>query len=283
MKIKIGLLAILFAQLLTSCSKNNSNSTHSRLIYAEDSRYLYTRDLDDNNRIMVFLADEQQTIIGFQWMERLQKVAVKVYETGISSSSYSIYLVKSDGSEARKLLDTQFSSAVLSPNGIGIIYLKNNDLTYSLIDGSEERNLTNKPSHYKDFSFSPDGSMIIYSVTKDYNTVTIYTMGYDGSNPQKVMEAPYEDISHPKITPDGKRVYFAEKNKIMLSDFDGQNRKVLIDKSEEANRYIYNPYWSTDRKSMAFTYGGYCYITSIDGSNVRKLNIRGQKVVLTRF
>jgi Tol biopolymer transport system component len=63
-------------------------------------------------------------------------------------------------------------------------------------DGSNQRNLTNNPaqdSTGSDFSWSPDGSRILFNTDRDGN-FEVYVMDADGSNPTNLSNDPGDDV-----------------------------------------------------------------------------------------
>jgi len=86
---------------------------------------------------------------------------------------------------------------------------------------------------------------------------TLYTMGQDGSDVQRLPLNISGSAISPDWSPDGKRVTFTDQvgdsQSIWTADADGTNAHVLVDCSGACLGTDY-PAWSPDGKSIAFTY-----------------------------
>ncbi|HSB66931.1 MAG TPA: hypothetical protein VLD65_10150 [Anaerolineales bacterium] len=107
---------------------------------------------------------------------------------------FDIYVMKADGSEIRKVIDTGMNDYFpdWSPDGSQITFFGTEwprvrqDIFTVYTDGSSLVNLTNTPQVVdEDPKWSPDGSKIIFQSDRDGN-FEIYLMNTDGSQPQNL-------------------------------------------------------------------------------------------------
>ncbi|HEY0070674.1 MAG TPA: hypothetical protein VGE04_11975 [Chloroflexia bacterium] len=84
-------------------------------------------------------------------------------------------------------------------------------------DGTSPVNLTNNPAQDDDAAYSPDGSKIAFSSTRDAGDQEIYVMNNDGSNPVRLTNSPGEDKS-PSWSPDGARIVFVSRRNNLAED-----------------------------------------------------------------
>jgi len=82
--------------------------------------------------------------------------------------------------------------------------------------------------------WSPDGSQIVFASTRDGDW-EIYTMGADGTNPQRLTHSPGRD-AHPMFMPGGRRIVFqsprghavADQVDLYLMDADGRHPRRIV-------------------------------------------------------
>ncbi|HEX8219631.1 MAG TPA: DPP IV N-terminal domain-containing protein [Chloroflexia bacterium] len=84
-------------------------------------------------------------------------------------------------------------------------------------DGTAPINLTNNPADEDDAAYSPDGSKIAFSSTRDAGDQEIYVMNNDGSNPVRLTNSPGQDFS-PSWSPDGSRIVFVSRRNNLAED-----------------------------------------------------------------
>jgi Tol biopolymer transport system component len=118
-----------------------------------------------------------------------------------------IYVMDSTGGNVTRLTDNeQFDGfPIWSPDGSNIAYIsldglgeeQNPEIFAMNSDGSDQRNLTNDPAqdgYNWEFSWSPDGSQILYTTDRDGN-LEIYIMDADGGNQTNLTNNPANDHS----------------------------------------------------------------------------------------
>jgi Tol biopolymer transport system component len=147
--------------------------------------------------------------------------------------SYDIWAAKEDGSDLKRLTDTDHydAEATVSPDGRWIVFTstRSGDIEIWKMrrDGSDVTQLTDEPGYDGGPFFSPDGKRICYRASRpapgkeldDYrrllgkdlirpSTLEIYWMDADGSDKTRVTDNGAANFA-PYFTPDGKRIIFA--------------------------------------------------------------------------
>ena len=85
-------------------------------------------------------------------------------------------------------------------------------------DGSNQTRLTYTPSKDYSPSWSPDGSKIAFSSSRDGN-YEIYVMDADGSNQTNLTNNSAND-SGPSWSPDGSKIAFSSSRDVYIMDVD---------------------------------------------------------------
>lgn len=163
---------------------------------------------------------------------------------------YQIYLIQGDGSDERRLIETEFSSLHPDwhPSGTkvsfdteynldGDIYVVNsdgNDLTLLIEDG-----------FWADWS--PDGSQIVFASKRD-GRMELYVADADGNNQQRLTDNERFEF-FPAWSPDGQRIAYAtvEQKRIFVIDTDGSDERQVIHEIDGENAC-----WSPDGMHIAF-------------------------------
>jgi hypothetical protein len=135
-------------------------------------------------------------------------------------------------------------------------------------DGSDVRQLTANTGDDYAAAWSPDGSMLAFTTTRDVVS-QIYVMNADGSD-IRPLTADQDSHSQPSWSPDGTKIAYVTQNlgqgDIWVMDTEGSNRVQLT--SDEYNDAW--PVWSPDGSQIVFVRGTdnqEIYVMDADGSN----------------
>ncbi len=129
------------------------------------------------------------------------------------------------------------------------------DIFEADLDGSNLRRLTTTPGYDAEASYSPDGSMIVFTSQRD-DDLEIYVMNADGSDQRRITYGKGYD-GGPFFSPDSQTILYRgdrrEDGKMNLQlrivNTDGTNDRAITDND------IFNwcPYWSPSGKSFIYT------------------------------
>ena len=110
----------------------------------------------------------------------------------------------------RRLTNIINSYPCSSPDGTQVVFQSNRTGRYEIyvmnLDGSDVRQLTDRPGDNVTPSWSPDGSSLAFAANIGDNS-DIYLMNADGSDVRRLTEHPGDD-SHPHWSADGERIIF---------------------------------------------------------------------------
>ena len=205
-----------------------------------------------------------------------------------------IFVMNADGSGVTRVTnrpDSGSYSPTWSPDGRRIAFqstafrffpsfrIEAVDIYAMDADGSNPVRLTNDPGFALGPRWSPDGSRIAFSSSRDGDE-EIYVINADGSNPRRLTHNPGLD-QQPTWSPDGTRIAFASdrdanpvvdgRDIYVMNAADGLGLLRLTDDPA----YDAGPAWSPDGLRIAFTSGR-------DGSGLFVMNADGSGVVRMR-
>ncbi len=212
------------------------------------------------------------------------------YYTHFSMQSWAIMLMAADGSNPRQLTASEGETIcsfgpVWSPDGQRIAFtiepnprptceMKHTEIAVINTDGSGLRILTQNEANDVAYSWSPDGSKLIFTSDRDGGN-QVYIMDADGGNPQRL--TPLESTnSMPSLSPDGRTIAFVSdrdgNDEIYLMNVDGSNPRRLTNNLASD----WQPAWSPDGTQIAFISGsprgGFdIFVMSADGTDLRQL------------
>jgi Tol biopolymer transport system component len=183
-----------------------------------------------------------------------------------------IYVMNPDGSNPTRLTNnpSEDYNPVFSPDGSKIAFQRRYyfepdqdgispdpyvEIHIMNADGTDERRLTNTPVSDVDNGdqvFSPDGSKIAFTSSRDNGSHEIYLMNADGTNQINLTSSPSYD-SNPVFSPDGSKIAFQSDRGgsygIWLMNADGSAPALLVNNVSSASRPVFSP----DGTRIAFT------------------------------
>lgn len=226
------------------------------------------------------------------WSSDGKKIVFESTKDGKSA----IYTIYADGSNLRKLTDSQFTNGQprWSRDGKMIVFYSERDGHLQLYvmnaDGSNQRKLTDTSDLDYLPDFSPKGDFVVFQSRKERPGIAhdIYIIRVDGTNRTRLTDEK-NGYTSPKWSPDGKKILFERtvvtkkyyrelsreemgqmKNstEIFVMDKDGANMKNLTNNEVEDSA----PQWSKNGKTIYF-------MSKRDGSpNVYAMNADETKV-----
>ena len=210
-----------------------------------------------------------------------QKIVLYGYP---NSSTWSIYLMNSDGSNLERLTNTEGvwdNCPAFSPDGQKIAFVR----TYPSLSGKEEIWIMDSDGNNKIYSgilgggvrWSPDGSKFIYH-SNPGNNYDIYISNIDGTSETRLTTSASLDLQ-PSWSPDGSKVAFISDRdgnyEIYIINSDGSGLTRLTNNSADE----FTPTWSPDGTRIAFESNlaniaanhSEIYVINSDGSNLKRI------------
>lgn len=172
------------------------------------------------------------------WSSDGQRIAFES-ERDVGVGSPDLYTVRPDGTDV-ELLTTHVAAdrePAWSPDGqhiafrtdrdspvLGLIVV--NDIYVMDADGGSPRNLTHHPGGNYQPDWSPDGSQIVFTSTRDRSNWDIYVINADGTGVRRLTTYTNMDV-WPTWSPDGTQIAFQSQRDgpygIYIMDADGSN------------------------------------------------------------
>jgi dipeptidyl aminopeptidase/acylaminoacyl peptidase len=139
-------------------------------------------------------------------------------------------------------------------------------------DGSDQTNITNNVFDDLDPAWSPDGTKIAFSSSRDGIYSEVYTMNADGSNVTRLTNTSEVSEQGPAWSPDGTKIAFtvlgigvSDDTGIYTMNADGSNRTQIV---SFGGSPLSDPNWSPDGSRIAFSDGFGILTVKPDGSNL---------------
>jgi TolB protein len=216
-----------------------------------------------------------------------------LYSKESTHASAEIWLVRPDGSDARRLTSNAVwdGHAHWSPDGRRIVFASESDsnpgwpfrrseIHVMNADGSNVQKLTTGLDGSSNPRWSPDGTRIVFNRRGDDPRVRIYVMNADGSNLRPVTPPEGGDYL-PDWSPDGTRVLYISsqpptyREQMHVVNVDGTEIQMLGGDAACAGQ-ARDARWSPDGARIAYscetTAGKAIYTMKADGSDVVRLS-----------
>jgi len=184
-----------------------------------------------------------------------------VYCSGRNTNFAQIYVVKSDGTAAKRLTNTKIGDAcgpAWSRDGKKIAYhafaqtepSRNPEIWVMDADGSNPKRLTD---HGIDPTWSPDGKQIAFASHRD-GVFQIYVMNADGTNLRRLTKGNAES-SNPAWAPDGGAIAYIsatgdDRRGLYLMGSDGSEPHGVAHSKHQDFCF---PSWSPDGRTLVFS------------------------------
>jgi len=215
-----------------------------------------------------------------------EPVVIKDEPTGkivytCSVNGDEVCIMNGDGSNRRQLTNSNLGSfnASLSVDGNSMVYVagdgnKSEIYEMELASGKTEQ-LTELGKALGAPEISPDGQYIVFHYRSGNNTVQLWLMNRDGSNPQEFYSKSGNDAHDGTWSPDGSQILFAlgkdDNNKLYIMDFNGRDPIVVNDTIDTRGRSD----WSVN-DLISFDQGGPfahdVYLMNTDGSDLHRVS-----------
>lgn len=123
-----------------------------------------------------------------------------------------LYEVSITGGDAQKLSGSAGQDAAFAPDG-HVVFAKGKTLYVAERDGSNPRAICVFPHFVYNPAVSPDGQKIRVTVSRDFNTRTLWEVGFDGSAPHPLINAWASTVDSccGHWTPDGRYFVFQSR------------------------------------------------------------------------
>lgn len=192
-----------------------------------------------------------------------------------------IYVGRADGTGVQRLTrsrdETENLAPTWSPDGTRIAFQSartgdylDASTKYEIFvmagDGSAESRLTRVEEHVYDEQpdWSPDGSKIAFSRSRDGDNHDVWTMTSDGSVQRMVAGGP-KDETEPSWSPASDRIAFLRGDEVWVVDADGSDERFVTERAHGT------PRWSPDGDAMVFPRGPSIYVVPADGGEARRI------------
>lgn len=234
-----------------------------------DTRIAFESDRDGTSEIYVMKADGSEvtrlTNNGGSdptWSPDKQQIAY--------ACPGGFCMMKADGSQ--QTLIPNIPSGAWEPTWSGdgkwIAFTSDYEIYKIKLDGSGLTNLTNNPAADYHPSFSPDGTRIAFVSERENNTVEIYVMDADGTNPKRLTNSGFSTM--PSWSADSERItYFC--NGMCVLNGDGSEQKLLLNDPKFADLAAWSPDGSRITFSSSRDSNLEIYVMNSDGTQVTRL------------
>lgn len=198
-----------------------------------------------------------------------------------------VWVVDSDGENARAVTDRGALSPAWHPSGNGLVYGTLSDrgdqrIMARDLDGAP-RVLASAPVTNMSPTVSPDGQTVVFAHGEE-NGVDLYAVPYGGGSPRRLTVGRGSLNLSPTFSADGRRIAFTSSRsgrpEVYIADADGADPDLLTSYDFGDQNYRSNPSWSPDGRLVAFQsrVGGQfqVYTISLRDRSVRRLTTEGR-------
>lgn len=170
-----------------------------------------------------------------------------------------VWIVDSDGENARPLSDRGALSPSWHPSGRSVVHSVLTDRGYQQIVARDlsggSRVLASGGVTNITPVVSPDGDQVAYAHGEERG-VDLFSVPFTGGTPRRITVGRGTDNMSPSYSPDGRRLAYASSRlghpEVYITDADGAGAEVLTQSSYGEQSYRSNPDWSPDGRLVAF-------------------------------
>ena len=213
----------------------NQDFSDKKLIYSaqnrQDTVFVVKNVYNDEFRYYQIIASVDDNVSIESEIRRASSFPLIVYCSN-KNGNMDIFITDIDGENELQVTNSNSDEKdpVFSPDGLNILYIKQNNLFMMDKYGYNKIQLTNSIEQNFQAQFSPDGSKIVFCSSRDGN-YKIYLMNVDGTQ-QIPLTNDAGDNTWPSFMPDGNRIAYVYDmdcgcDDIYLIDADGTNKEQL--------------------------------------------------------
>ena len=273
-------LAVSLALALAACGRSGDSIPDLLLVSARDgdyATYVLNADGSAQKRLTENPAHRSSNGVFFQveadWSPDGRRIAFASRRHG----SFDIYVMNADGTGTRRLTATSDDddNPTWSPDGRRLAFNRAGDIYVMRADGTGVRRVTVDVDPQTDPAWSPDGTWIAY-VRGSQGTVGVdlrelWLVQPDGKRNHALTTMGVSSYS-PAWSPDSTRIAFATDVDGNQFDIDtigvnGSGRQRVTASAEDT----FEPTWSRDGKTIAYSEEGAIYVTDAAGAATRRI------------
>jgi tricorn protease len=176
--------------------------------------------------------------------------------------------------------DKGVTEFAVAPDEKHIAFVLRGELFLMPQTGGKAVRLTDDPAYDHDITWAPDGKKIVFLSDRKDGQEDFYALESDPPDQKlgaakrfqvKRLTKAAEAKSHPRFSPDGKRVSFIRSGKLWSMNTDGSDQKIIVNETQ-----VLDQEWSPDGKwiaiaRMAGSLGSEVYIVPANGGEARNV------------